>query len=64
MLGWDFAHVQGDVNPHILCMLEGTFFSLDAAHTVPWKALFRGCGLSWKPPYFLSDQLCRRKKQG
>ena len=28
MPGWDFAHVQGDVNPHFLCMLEDTF-SLD-----------------------------------
>ena len=27
----DFAHVQDDVNPHILRMLEGSF-SLDAAH--------------------------------
>ena len=26
----DFAHVQYDVNLHILCMIEGTF-SLDAA---------------------------------
>ena len=26
---WDFAHVQDDVNPHLLHMLEGTF-SLDA----------------------------------
>ena len=23
--GWDLAHVQNDVNPHILRMLEGTF---------------------------------------
>ena len=22
---WDFAHVQDNVNPHILRMLEGTF---------------------------------------
>ena len=27
---WDFAHVQDDVNPHILHMFEGTF-SLDTA---------------------------------
>ena len=27
MPGWDFAHVQEDVNPHILRMLEGTFFA-------------------------------------
>ena len=31
MPGWDFAHVQDDVNPHIMHMLEGTF-SFDAAH--------------------------------
>ena len=30
MAGWDFAHVQNDVNPHIVRMLEG-MFSLDAA---------------------------------
>ena len=30
MSGWDFAHVQNDVNSHIKRMLEGTF-SLDAA---------------------------------
>ena len=29
----DFAHVQGDVNPHILRMLECTF-SLDAAQLI------------------------------
>ena len=30
MPGQDFSHVQDDVNPHLLRMLEGTF-SLDAA---------------------------------
>ena len=33
MPGWDFAHVQGDVNPYIMRMLEGTF-SIDAAHII------------------------------
>ena len=28
----DLAHAQDNVNPHILCMLEGTFL-LDVAHT-------------------------------
>ena len=32
MSEWDFAHVQDDVNPHLLRMFEGTFISLDAAH--------------------------------
>ena len=27
MAGCDFAHVQVDVNPHILHMFEGTFFA-------------------------------------
>ena len=27
MTGWNFAHVQYDVNPHSLRMLEGTFFT-------------------------------------
>ena len=31
--GWDFAHVQGDVNPHIFGMLERTFL-LDEAHLI------------------------------
>ena len=31
MPGWDFAHVQGDVNPQSMLMLEGTF-SLDATY--------------------------------
>ena len=30
MPGWDFAHVQVDVNPHVLRIFEGTF-SLGAA---------------------------------
>ena len=30
MPGWDWAHAQDDVNPHILRMDEGTF-SLDVA---------------------------------
>ena len=30
MPGWDFKQVQGDVNPHILRMLEDSF-PLDAA---------------------------------
>ena len=45
MPGRDFAHVQVDVNPHILCMLEGTF-SLDAAHLEPCfspKAISESC---------------------
>ena len=33
MSRWDFAHVQDDVNQHILRMLEGTF-SLDAEPTI------------------------------
>ena len=33
MPGWDFAHVEDDVNPHILRMLQDTFF-LDAAHII------------------------------
>ena len=33
MPGWDFASVQDDVNPHILHMLEGTFW-LNAAHII------------------------------
>ena len=46
MPGWDFAHVQDDVNQHILRMFEGTlFFSLDAVHmviynTLLWEALY------------------------
>ena len=31
MPGLDFAHVQENVNPHILRMLQGTF-SLDTTH--------------------------------
>ena len=31
MPGYDFAHVQDDMNPHILRMFDGTF-SLDTAH--------------------------------
>ena len=30
---WDLAHVQDDVNPHILRMLEGTF-SLGVVHNI------------------------------
>ena len=33
MPGWDFAHVQDDVNPYILHMIEG-IFPLDAAHMI------------------------------
>ena len=29
MPGWDFTHVQDDVNQHILRMLEGTLFGAD-----------------------------------
>ena len=32
MPGLDFAHVQDDVNPHILRMLKGIFFRVFAAH--------------------------------
>ena len=35
MPGWSFAHVQDDVNLHILRMLKGTLFSFDAAHLSP-----------------------------
>ena len=31
MSGWDFTHVQDDVNPHILRILE-CIFPLDTAH--------------------------------
>ena len=30
MPGWDFGHVQDDVNPHILRMFRGTFLLDDA----------------------------------
>ena len=33
MSGSDVAHVQDDVNPHILRMLKGTF-SLGSAHLI------------------------------
>ena len=50
MPGWDFAHVQDDVNPNILRMLENTF-SLDTAHltfTPTLKNVTCSYGLPWE----------------
>ena len=44
MPGYNFAHVQDDVNPLVLCMFEDTF-SHDAAHLfvffLHWQFWFR-----------------------
>ena len=37
---WDFAHVQGDVNPHILHMRKCTLL-FDVAHLYPAKVADR-----------------------
>ena len=53
MLGWDFAHVQDDVNPNILRKFEDTL-SLDATHfpfLMIWIRFYRN---------FL---LCRKKSK-
>ena len=47
---WDFAHVEDDLNSHILLMLKGTL-SLDPAHTCitmeHWGILYTGDELDW-----------------
>ena len=44
---WDFAHVQDDVYPHILRMLEGTFSlntaHIDSTHKLNWAFIARLC---------------------
>ena len=52
MPGWDFAHVQDDVNLCILRMLEGTF-SLDAGNII----LYITIDNKWKIGSYLNLRL-------